>query len=95
MADDEWNDDVPEFEEGSANGANGESEDAADDSRSADDSEWRFSLADLEDDEEDEDEAGGFSLYADVKAGSPSGENALFVGLGLALGLVVVLQLFL
>lgn len=83
MADDEWNDDAIDFEEGA-----GPSDDRTDED--TDDAEgWRFSLEDLDD------EADGFSLYGEIEAGSPSAENALFVAVGLAFGLVVVAGLFL
>ncbi|WEL17833.1 MULTISPECIES: hypothetical protein [unclassified Halorhabdus] len=89
MDDDEWNDDPVEFDE-AGDGRNGEPGDGADDTAS--DDEWRFTLEDLADDD-GEDDTDGFSLYAEIEAGSPSAENALFVGLGLAFGLVVVWQL--
>ncbi|CCQ34696.1 hypothetical protein HLRTI_003317 [Halorhabdus tiamatea SARL4B] len=93
MADDEWNDDAVDVAAGA-----GPSDDSTDED--ADDAEgWRFSLDDLEDDgggDTDNDrEANGFSLYGEIEAGSPSAENALFVAVGLALGLVVVAGLFL
>ncbi|WP_135667076.1 DUF7312 domain-containing protein [Halorhabdus rudnickae] len=54
---------------------------------------WRFSLEDLEAD--DEDQAGWLGLSAEVEAGSPALENVVFVLLGVALAVVVALQLFL
>ncbi|ACV13074.1 hypothetical protein Huta_2913 [Halorhabdus utahensis DSM 12940] len=89
MADDEWGDDRTEWGTDPTDGPDTE---RADEDDAATDSEWRFSLADLEDDEEG-DNADGLSLYGEVKAGSPSAEHAVFVALGFALGLIAIWQL--
>lgn len=86
MADDEWNDDGIDVA-GSGPADDSETQDGTDTE------EWRFSLDDLG--EEAEDDETEFSLYGEVQAGSPSLENAVFVALGLALGLVVFAGLFL
>lgn len=94
MVDDEWNDDAIDFEAGAGPSDDDRTGEDADDAEG-----WRFSLDDLEDDGGDDadsdEEADGFSLYGEIEAGSPSAENALFVAVGLALGLVVLAGLFL
>lgn len=56
---------------------------------SDDDSDWRFSLEDLE---ESTPETDSF-FRGEVEPGSPDIENTVFVLLGVALGLFVVVQL--
>lgn len=62
-----------------------------------DEEEWRFSLSDLEDDEQEKEEestgnvAGGLGPSGDVEPGDIDLENAIFVGLGvLAAGIVIL-----
>ncbi len=61
----------------------------------SDDHEWRFSLEDLEGDEEDDDSggniAGAFTPSEDIEPGDISLENALFVVLGVVAMLLVIL----
>lgn len=98
MADeDEWSYDVGEFDDEEE--PHHEADDATQQASTGDDEDdggWRFSLSDLEeDDEEEEDEEGWPDLSAEVEAGSPELENVVFVLLGVALGVVVAVQLFL
>jgi len=91
--DDEWNYDAGEFEdEGSDEPTGDPSVEAAAAENDEGEEGWRFSLEDLEDDEE---EAGWLDLSATVEPGSPEIENVVFVLLGVGLGVVVAVQLFL
>ena len=98
--DDDWSYDVGEIgeeerpdravEESGNGSAQGDDPDGADD-----DDGWRFSLEDLEEDDEDAADEGWFDLSDTVEAGSPDLENVVFVLLGVALGVVVAIQLLL
>jgi len=97
--DDEWSYDVGEISDeedveqtGEGPASSPEQKDTVDGAE--DDEGWRFSLADLEEDNE-EDEEGWLDLSAEVEAGSPDPENVVFVLFGVALGVVVAIQLFL
>jgi ABC-type Na+ efflux pump permease subunit len=101
--DDEWTVDDEQFE------SSAERETAEDSSADTveEDDEWRFSLSDLEDDEEavseadGEDEVGGNvfgSLQGaaeELEAGTPSKENAFFVVVGVVLALLFFAQFLL
>ncbi|WP_211194885.1 DUF7312 domain-containing protein [Halorhabdus amylolytica] len=98
--DDEWSYDVGEIgdednakQAGERPAGSPEQEDAVDEVE--DDDGWRFSLEDLEEGEDGEDEEGWLDLSAEVEAGSPDLENVVFVLFGVALGVVVAIQLFL
>jgi len=97
--DDEWTVDDEQFE------SSADREAAADEGTAdtvEEDDEWRFSLSDLEDDEEtaddEEDEVGGNvfgSLQGaaeELEAGSPSKENVFFVVVGIVLALLFFAQ---
>ena len=100
--DDEWTVDDEQFE------SSAERETAEDSSADTveEDDEWRFSLSDLEDDEEtseesDEDEVGGNVFGSiqgaaeELEAGTPSKENAFFVVVGVVLALLFFAQFLL
>ena len=91
MADDEWRYDAEEFEEGEgARTADERTDESGRGEHSDADDSWRFSLADLEGAENER----GWALSSEITAGSPKLENVFFVGLGIALALLVVWQLF-
>lgn len=88
MDDEEWRYDADEFEaEDRPVGTDSTTASADDDQRGEEG--WRFSLADLDGDGEPSP-----GLSAEIKAGTPNRENALFVALGIVLALVIVWQLF-
>jgi hypothetical protein len=95
MADDEWRYDA----EDEADGTDRRDDfDGVDDAESDDsgEREWRFSVGDVgEDGVENGDEQGWLALDSVVEPGSVDPENALFVALGIASGLVVAVQFFL
>jgi hypothetical protein len=84
--------------EGDADGGvAGDASDGADDADDADqESQWRFSLDDLEERESEAEAAAEAERRRQepIEAGDPSLENALFVLLGVVLTLFVVSRLF-
>ena len=64
----------------------------------SDDDDWKFSLEDVSGDAEDEEEGSVFGPRPDegreeILPGDPNLENALFVALGVAASLVLILEL--
>ncbi|WP_181685755.1 DUF7312 domain-containing protein [Halorhabdus salina] len=96
MTDDEWEYDTGDFEPSADDPPSGEksSDDGSEESATGG---WRFSVDEVEDggtvDEEDDDD--WLNLHEEIEAGSPTLENALFVVIGVTLGLVLTWQLFL
>ena len=101
--DDEWTVDDEQFE------SSAERETAEDSDTVEEDEEWRFSLSDLEDDEEtgedeesdEEDDVGGNVFGSiqgaaeELEAGTPSKENVFFVVVGVVLALLFFAQFLL